>query len=194
MPDINNINVVDLLPNSLQNDDSIRAAAQAIDGELKAVSNLCMVPAIFSRIDELSSDVLDHMAWQFDSKIWRDSWPVNLKRSVIKTVISEKSKKGTRQALENAVESMGTAVAITEWFETTPQGTPHTFDVTITVGEIDGQAGADVQNDLILRINDIKPVRSHYNLSLATQAVANLYIGGAARPAAYTRLNTVANY
>lgn len=192
--DLTTISIVDILPGSIKNDATVLAAAQSIDAELQAVSALCLTPSLYARIDDLTSEQLDHIAWQFDSKIWRDSWPLNLKRSVIKTVIVEKSKKGTRKAVEESVQSLGSAIAITEWWETVPKGKPHTFDVVLTVADVPGQSDAESQIDLIRRINDTKPARSQFNFSLATQAAASLFIGGAARPAAYTRLNTVANY
>lgn len=194
MPDISEISLVDILPASIASDPDVLAAAQAIDTELASVTALCRVPSLFARIDQLDSTTLDHLAWQFDSKIWRDSWPLNLKRSVIKTVILEKSKKGTRAALQNAVQSLGSAVAITEWWETSPLGTPYTFDITVTLSDLEGAPTAQVQADLLRSIDDVKPVRSHYNFALAAQAAAGLYIGGAARPVIYSRLNTVANY
>jgi len=189
MPDITEISVVDLLPASIRQDESVVAAAQAIDSELNAVSQLCMVPALLARIDELSSNTLDHLAWQFDSKVWRESWPVYLKRSVIKTVILEKSKKGTRSSLENALVSMGSAAVVTEWFEKTPAADPYTFDVTLSLADVEGQASSEVQEDLIRKIEDVKPARCHYTLTLATEAVGNMYMTAVGRAAVYSRIS-----
>lgn len=188
MANIDDVELLDLVPDNLAEDQNVYASSIAIDPELKAVSEQLMVPAIFSRIDELSSDELDHIAWQLDSKVWRDSWPLHLKQSVIRTVISEKSKKGTLSAVKKAVESLGSAVIIREWWQQSPLGTPHTFTVTISVNDIPGQASAQTQADLILRIDDVKPVRSHYTFTVATQASGGLNLSNGVRVAAFARL------
>lgn len=191
MADLDDIKLIDLVPDNLAQDKNLYASSLAIDPELKAVSDQLMVPAIFSRIDELTSDELDHIAWQFDSKVWRDGWPLHLKRSVIRTIINEKSKKGTLSAVRKAVESLGSAVIIREWWQESPTGTPHTFTVTLSVNEIPGQVTAQTQADLMLRIDDVKPVRSHYTFSVATQANAGLNLSNGVRVATFVRLKFI---
>jgi phage tail P2-like protein len=188
MADLDEVTLLDLVPVNLIQDKNVYASSIAIDPELKAVSEKLMVPAIFSRIDDLTSEQLDHIAWQFDSKVWRDSWPLHLKQSVIRTIISEKSKRGTLSAVRNAVESLGSAVIIREWWETSPKGDPYTFAVTLSVNEIPGQVSAQTQADLMLRIDDVKPVRSRYTFSIATQANGGLNLSNGVRVATFTRL------
>lgn len=189
MRDIQTIKLADIVPDSILSDPNVEASVTAIDGELSGVSNLLMVPAIISRIDELTGEQLNHLSWQFDTKVWRESWPVDLKRSVIKTVIKEKSKKGTRSAVKGAMESLGSAAFIKEWWEYSPETTPYTFDVTLTINDIPGQSSADMQQDLRLRIDDTKPARSHYTLNLAAQAEGFMAFSGAARVANYRRMS-----
>ena len=189
MPDtLQNISIIELLPDSIKTDASVVASAKAIQDELAEVSVLSCFPAIYSRIDELTSDQLDHMAWQFNSKVWRDSWPVNVKRSAIKTAILEKSIKGTRKAIEMALIGIGGNSTIKEWFEQSPLAITHTFDITISVPNIPGQASAQIQDDVLRIIRDVKPARSTFTFNIAQQATAGLGFFGAARSAAYARL------
>ena len=130
MPDtLQNISIIELLPDSIKTDASVVASAKAIQDELAEVSVLSCFPAIYSRIDELTSDQLDHMAWQFNSKVWRDSWPVNVKRSAIKTAILEKSIKGTRKAIEMALIGIGGNSTIKVLPEQSPSTITHEFDI-----------------------------------------------------------------
>lgn len=191
MADITTVNLYDLVPDSIRDDPQVSAAIIAINTELQAVSALCMVPAILARIDELDGKTLDHLAWQFDSKIYRDSWPVDLKRSVIKMVIQTKSKKGTRYAVETSLTSLGSAVAIKEWWEMSPPGDPYTFEVIATLNNIPGQVDAETQQDLLLKIDDTKSARSHYTLTFATQGQGAIALVGAFRPAVSARFNTI---
>ena len=132
MPDISEISLVDILPASIASDPDVLAAAQAIDTELASVTALCRVPSLFARIDQFDSTTLDHLAWQFDSKIWRDSWPLNLKRSVIKTVILENPKRHLRCIAKCRAEPWQRS-GYNRMVETSPLGTPYTFDITVTL-------------------------------------------------------------
>ena len=191
MRDIQNVQLADLVPDSIKSDERVANAIAAIDGELSALSSLLFTPALYARISQLPGNVLDHIAWQVDSKIWRDTWPVSLKRSVIRTVILEKAKKGTRTAVEKALDSLGSAYEIREWFEMDPPGDPYTFDITVTLTNVPGQVSEQTQKDLRLRIDDTKSARSHYTLSLASQGEAALALIGGVRPVTYVRFNTI---
>lgn len=189
MRNLTEVSLYELVPESIRDDADVKAAIEAIDGELKAVSNLCMLPAIFSRIDELDGNVLDHLAWQFNSKVYRDTWPVELKRSVVKSIITIKSKNGTRSAVERSLAVLGSAATIREWFEMTPRGRPHSFDITVSVNNALGQTTQEVLESIRLNINDTKSARSTYTLSLALQAQGDVGVAGTARAVAYARLD-----
>lgn len=191
MLDITNINLADLVPDSIRDDPDVAAAISAIDGELKAVSQIASLPTLYARIDSLGSTMLDHIAWQVDSKVWRDSWPLMLKRSTIKNVIVDKAKKGTKAALLQSVRSLGGALTVKEWWEYSTQKTPHTFDVQVALAEIDGTFPEERQKDIILAINDVKPARSLYTFTLATQANAGLGFQAVIRPAVYKRIRAI---
>lgn len=188
MRSIDTIDLADLVPESIRNDPAVAAATEAINGELKAVSSLCMVPALYARIDELSSHTLDHLAWQVDSKVWRDSWPIQLKRSVIRGVIIEKSKRGTRAAVQDIIEAIGGTSVLKEWFEYDPPNPVHTFDILVYLNTISGTIPQERQADLLMSIDEVKPVRSHYTLSLATTADGGMGLQGIIRSSSYIRL------
>lgn len=190
MRNLTQIDLRELVPESIRDDANVSAAIDALNGELQLVSALVEVPSILARIDELEDDVLDHLAWQLNSKTWRDSWPLSLKRSVIKSLIIEQSKKGTRFALDKAVRSYGAGLTIREWWETSPPGVPHTFDLVLSINNLGGQVSdAQAQEDLLRRIDDVKPVRSKYTFTLAVQAEGGIGITGAFRTASYVRLS-----
>ncbi|CAI1645670.1 phage tail protein I [Serratia quinivorans] len=114
MVDIINISLLDVIPESLKNDPIVIAMIKSIDDEIKAVSKLSETPSLYSNIHALESLKLDHLAWQYSADTWRDNWPIDLKRSVIKNVIHEKRKKGSLAAVEDAISSLGSAGVITE--------------------------------------------------------------------------------
>ena len=104
--------LLDLVPDSIKRDKSVSGAAEAIDPLLKEVTAASDLPSIYVSIDGLSSEQLDHLAYQWDASVWRDSWPIEMKRSVVKTVVTEKRKKGTVKAVRDALASIGSAATI----------------------------------------------------------------------------------
>ena len=90
MKTIDDISISDLLPSSISDDQRVRNSAAAIDPELKRASGSLYLGAIFANVDKLTSLQLDHLAYSFDLTTWRDSWPLNQKRQVAKTVVAQK--------------------------------------------------------------------------------------------------------
>ena len=189
MANIEDTKLIDLIPSSLKDDPNVLAAVEAIDKELNEVSKLCNVPALKSRTDELSSKTLDHMAWQVDSKTWKDTWPLSIKRSMIKAVTLEKVKKGTLSSVSSVLNGLGSNFALKEWWENSPKTIPHTFNITVLAQDIEGQLSSDTINDIIANIDNSKPVRSHYRLTIATQSNGGIGTIAAIRPFSYAKLS-----
>lgn len=180
MKDLNGISLLDVMPDSITDDAKVEAAAKSIDVELATVSSGIDKPAIYAGFDTLTSATLDHLAAQYDVTVWRDDWPDNVKRSVLRTAITDKRKKGTVGAVKNAVASLGSAVTIKEWWETGEN--VHTFKIYVAQGEIEGHVASDVQEDLIAAVEDAKPVRSHYDFIIQQP------IGGTLNACGYVRM------
>ena len=184
--ELDKTSLLDLLPDSISKDSDVSAAAKALDIPLREMTGVLDLPSIYVSIDSLTSEQLDHLAYSWDASVWRDSWPIELKRSIVKQVVQEKRKKGTRKAVEEAVEALGSAATIQEWWETTPKGTPHTFTIFASLGKIDGTLESEMQEDLIALINDAKQFAF---------VVVRLFLGrigwhGSVRPVAYARIRS----
>lgn len=190
MKSIDGIELLDVLPDSLNKDEKVIAAAKAIDPQLKAIAGLLDTPSVYVNIDRLTSTQLDHLAKQYDVTVWRDSWTVDVKRSVLKTAISEKRKKGTVAAVKDALASISSAASIVEWWQETPKGTPHTFKIYATQAKVEGVIPSEMQEDLIALIDDAKPLRSHYNFIVQQQAQSGVNICGFMRVLTYNSVRS----
>ena len=106
--------------------------------------------AISERFDNLNTDLralwnpdtcpvsfLPYLAWTFSLDDWDDNWPETIKRQRIKDSLYNHRIKGSRQSLENAVAAFNAQLLITEWWEKTPKGTPHTFEVFLNAAQND---------------------------------------------------------
>lgn len=184
------VRLSDLLPDSIAQDDNVRHSAEALDKQLLDMTSAVDLPSIYVSIDKLTSTQLDHVAYGWDASVWRDSWPVSMKRSVLKNVVREKRKKGTLRAVKDAVASIGSAATIKEWWQQEPKGTPHTFEIQATLGNIEGTLDSEMQEDLFALIDDAKPVRSHYTFVLVRQLQGGMGVDGYLRPVAYSRIRS----
>lgn len=185
MKTLDDVTLADLLPDSIAKDENVAASAKAIDPELKLVADNIDIPALYVNIDRLPGDVLDHLATQYDVTVWRDSWPVAIKRSVLKTAIAEKRKKGTVSAVKKALESIASQATIEEWWQKEPKGKPHTFSIIATQSEIEGIIPAELQEDLIALIDDAKPLRSHYDFIVQQNITGGVNAWGCIRQLNY---------
>lgn len=175
--------LLDLVPDSIAKDPDVSASARSLDVPLRETTGVLDLPSIYVSIDKLTSDQLDHLAYSWDASVWRDSWPLERKRSVIKNVIREKRKKGTLNAVKAAVASIGSRAVITEWWQKKPKGPPHTFEIEVDMPI--GDFNIEAQEDVFGLIDDAKPVRSHYELLLNNRLDGKVGFIGAAQCASY---------
>lgn len=188
MTEIKDVKLSQLIPENLVKDSNVKASADALDLPLQEVSKKVDIPSIYLRLGELTSEQLDHMAAAWDASVWRQSWPINIKRSVLNNVILEKKKRGTLGAVKKAIETIGSYTSITEWWQETPKGTPHTFKVIASLNNYEGVLESDLQEDLFGLIDDAKPVRSHYEFILQKRFAGQIGAIGLYRKLAYARV------
>lgn len=188
MKRINDVTLADIMPDSIAKDKQVSAAAKALDGRVPALVEDIEKLAIYANIDTLPSDALDHLAVQFDVAAWRDKWPVTLKRTVLKTAISDKRIKGTVAAVKQALASIGSAAEIVEWWQTNPKGEPHTFTIYATQADFEGLIDDEMQEDLMALLDDAKPLRSHYNFVMQQKAKTGINAFACFRVGVYTKL------
>ena len=190
MTEIKDAKLLQILPGSIAKDGNVRACAEALDGQLQEVSANVDLPSIYMNLDSLTSERLDHLAAAWDASVWRQGWPVKIKRNVLRNVILEKRKRGTLGAVKAAIETIGSFSEIKEWWQESPKGIPHTFTVTALLGRFDGVLEKELQEDILALIDDAKPVRSHYRFILNVAYSGLLGISGLYRRLTYARVRS----
>lgn len=190
MKTINDISLRDTIPDSIAKDKKVSSAIAAIDPQLHAIAKRTETPSIYYNIDNLTSEQLDILAWQFDLSTWREKWNIAIKRSVLKTAIRDKSKNGTLSAVRQAVASIGSAASITEWWQENPKGEPHTFKVQVAMAKIEGQLQDDTIEDIMSLIDYAKPLRSHYNFILGVSVEGGISAAGCIRALTLTQIRS----
>jgi phage tail P2-like protein len=138
--------------------------------------------------DTCPSPLLPWLAWSLGVEDWSNNWTDAVKRAVIKSSIPLRRIRGTRKAVEDVVRAYGSTLVLKEWWETTPQGTPHTFTVVIGYGMGMGTITAAFQADIVRAITRAKPLRSHFTVGVGLNFDAQLNVCGYVRAATFNRL------
>lgn len=186
--------LADLLPEYLSQDEQMGAFLEALDGELNALAAHVDAPAIYARLDALAGAVLDHLARQYDIAVWRDTWPDDLKRDVLRAAIPNMRKRGTRAAIVDAVASVRAGAEIVEWWQETPKGTPHTFKINVHQAALEGVVASEMLADLRALIDDAKPARTRYTLSVLQPLSGQVNASGVLRAATFARVESSGTY
>jgi len=136
--------------------------------------------------------VLPWLAWSLSIDSWSPDWPEAVQRQRVKTAIAIQRSKGTAGSVRAIVEVFGGQIAMREWWQTTPKGTPGTFEVNLNLNDTSGApASADQIASVIDQIARTKPVSAHFEFVQGLQATASLGIKAAARVANYRRMSFV---
>jgi phage tail P2-like protein len=136
--------------------------------------------------DKLAENLLPWLGWAFSVDSWSDNWREDVKRDMVQKTISLHQTKGTKKAIQRALDVVGVFANITEWWEMTPQGKPHTFEIDAFVNDnINPDApviiSLEVQKRLIDLINNVKPARSHFSFKLGAKFEAKVSLGAVCR-------------
>lgn len=145
----------------------MRALDGAIRPEITAIPHLLR---FLYDPDCCPIEALPHLAWAWSVDVWNDAWPEAVKRRVIKNSLYLHRIKGSRGAVERALNGVFAEAEVQEWFET---GDPvHTFRVAVTptVDLLQRNSGVLFSDALIedLRrvVHAAKPLREHFSIRL----------------------------
>lgn len=122
--------------------------------------------------------ILPWLAWAFSVEKWDSAWPEQVKRQTIMASATIHRLKGTIGAVRRALETLGYEINVSEWFEY--GGTPHTFRIAVDV--LGSQSiGVEISADLLEEISDVirnvKPERSHFDVTLTLSIDTPAYVG-----------------
>lgn len=153
MIDIRDASLLDILPSSLQSDPNVVYAAQSIDKELRELTDEIDRLPLFSRMDDLSSEEADDLAWELNIDFYDPTLPLNRRRELVKNAMTWHMHKGTPFAVEEVVTAIFDDAVVKEWFDY--GAAPYTFK--IVTREI---LTPEKYNEIVKVVNTVKNVRS----------------------------------
>ena len=96
--DMYTVNFADYLPGALKQDPKIKAIAEAVTKEALTVSGEIENVLIYSRIDELPEALVDILAYDMHVDWYDYSFPLKVKRDILKSSVKVHKKMGTQRA------------------------------------------------------------------------------------------------
>ena len=150
-------NLLRSLPPALANDDQMYALAESMAELLTVQLPDVEQSVIYTRIDELPSELLDILAYDFRVDWWDANYSVAEKRRTLKESWNVHRHLGTPAAVETAISAVYPNAVVSEWFEY--GGQPYHFKICIdaTYEDVD-----PIRHQRVLdRVNYYKNARSH---------------------------------
>lgn len=166
--------LLESFPSSLALDEDKEKMAESTAPILSQIVSDTDKASIFTQIDTLPEGVLDILAFDFKVDWYDYEGAIDEKRKTIQECIFIHKYKGTKYAVETALQSVYSKVKVNEWFEY--GGEPFHFSVTIN----------DTTNDREKRTRILEKIQYYKNLrsvldsvtfKLAVEAKADLKVG-----------------
>ena len=124
---LEDVEILKLLPYWMREDESVQGLAAGSDEVTKALTAKINLLSRWDKLDQLSEQELDEMAWELNIQWYDSTASIEAKRSVIRNSDLVYAKLGTSYAVEQIVTSYFGSGEVREWFEY--GGKPHHFKV-----------------------------------------------------------------
>ena len=126
-------NIKNSLPSSIAGDKTVQDICDSIQPQFDEVFADRMLLLLLPNLDNLSEALVDELAWQYHVDFYRDNYPLEAKRKLVRTAIERHRRKGTPAAVEEVVSTVYQNVKVEEWWEW--DGDPYYFRVLLRAEE-----------------------------------------------------------
>ena len=172
---LDDIDILRIMPSSLAADKGVQMAAKAFNETfreiIKDIPSVSIIPRLLRReiVDNL---LLDLLAWQFHVDFYETDMPIQTKQTLILNSLDWHTRKGTPATVEEIVTAVISDVEVKEWYEF--GGKPYTFQVITAQSLVD----MDAIEKLYRAVFSVKNTRSWIDTitSLITSSM-KLYYG-----------------
>lgn len=120
----------DLLPEHLRGTEA-KALAYAVGRQVERLLALADIVPFYAMLSTAPENVLDHLAVELRAPAYREAFPLETKRALIRDALLAYAKMGTPGVVDRTLTSIFGAGEIKEWFDY--GGQPHHFRAVIPV-------------------------------------------------------------
>jgi phage tail P2-like protein len=170
--EIAGVKLIDLVPPNLREDPTIRAAAEALDGEIRKVSQLIPRVTIQANLDALPERWIDELAWQYHVDFYDPALPIEQKRQLVKNSLAWHHRKGTASAVRELIQEVFGDGEIKEWFEY--GGEPGRFKVITSNAAVT----AEDAGKFLATLDSVRRISAHLEaIEITMTDTLQMYIG-----------------
>lgn len=123
--------LTDALPKTLAEQPWVQALAEASRKMRRRVIAYADRTRLFCDIDEASEEALDALAAELQTPLYKNDYPLTVKRQIVKNSMLYYIRSGTRGAVEELLADIYQGAEVKEWFEY--GGEPNYFRVAIDI-------------------------------------------------------------
>lgn len=123
--------LTDALPKTLAEQPWVQALAEASRKMRRRVMAYADRTRLFCDIDEASEEALDALAVELHTPLYKNDYPLTVKRQIVKNSMLYYIRSGTRGAVEELLADIYQGAEVEEWFEY--GGEPNYFRVAIDI-------------------------------------------------------------
>lgn len=123
--------LTDALPKTLAEQPWVQALAEASRKMRRRVMAYADRTRLFCDIDEASEEALDALAVELQTPLYKNDYPLTVKRQIVKNSMLYYIRSGTRGAMEELLADIYQGAEVEEWFEY--GGKPNYFRVAIDI-------------------------------------------------------------
>lgn len=123
--------LTDALPKTLAEQPWVQALAEASRKMRRRVMAYADRTRLFCDIDEASEEALDALAVELQTPLYKNDYPLTVKRQIVKNSMLYFIRSGTRGAVEELLADIYQGAEVEEWFEY--GGKPNYFRVAIDI-------------------------------------------------------------
>lgn len=123
--------LTDALPKTLAEQPWVQALAEASRKMRRRIMAYADRTRLFCDIDEASEEALDALAVELQTPLYKNDYPLTVKRQIVKNSMLYYIRSGTRGAVEELLADIYQGAEVEEWFEY--GGEPNYFRVAIDI-------------------------------------------------------------
>lgn len=157
MLDMKDAQIKQTLPESIKYDQKVNDICDSVQAEFDAANKYSLLVLLLPRLNELSEALVDELAWQFHVDFYRDNFPLETKRNLVRTAIERHRKKGTPAAVEDIIRTVYQDAMVEEWWEW-DDGEPYWFRILMTAKD---PAPPLSLSEVLELVEEYKSYRSH---------------------------------
>ncbi|MFS0838049.1 phage tail protein I [Paenibacillus sp. 1P03SA] len=173
MIELKHASLLDILPPNLKRDETVRAAALSLDGQLRQLSEEIGRLTFYDRLDKLTEEEADELAWQFHVDFYEPELPLEQKRELVRNAFRWHKRKGTPSAVEELVAALFGEGRVEEWFEY--GGQPFRFRVITNNPEVTQERAREFYR----AVESVKRLSARLERVILSQTEEMpLYVGG----------------